>query len=193
MEDIETTLHNSSLSEKYLELSDRYKFKSAIDDYKDSLKSIMKNTDDEDSLNKEFIIDSLSSIRGFLSIIDNNIKDTLYGKGIKMTTQEKCAWKETSENNRFKLSLSNGDVEIYHFQPTQFDLMNVEYYEVSLFDKAHVRYATYKDSNLQGGRFVIFKSLYQSVRELLEKIRRRKMALLYNELSDFDGENSNKK
>lgn len=81
MEDIETTLHNSSLSDKYLELNERYKFKSAIDDYKDSLKSIMKNADDEDSLNKEFIIDSLSSIRGFLSIIDNNIKDTLYGKG----------------------------------------------------------------------------------------------------------------
>lgn len=117
---------------------------------------------------------------------------TLCEKLIIMTTQEKCAWKETSENNRFKLSLSNGDVEIYHFRPTQFDLMNVEYYELSLFDKAHIRYATYKDSNLQGSQFVIFKSLYQSVRELLEKIRRRKIALLYNELSDSEGENSDK-
>lgn len=81
MEDIETTLHNSSLSEKYLDLNQRYKFKEAIDNFQDSLRSVMKNSQDEKNLNIEFIIDSLSSIRGFLSIIDNNLKDSLYGKG----------------------------------------------------------------------------------------------------------------
>lgn len=81
MEDIETTLHNNSLSEKYLSYSQQGQFKNAMDDYKDSLKSVMKNTNDEGNLNKEFILDSLLAIRGFLSIIDNKIKDTLYGKG----------------------------------------------------------------------------------------------------------------
>lgn len=81
MEDIETTLHNSSLSEKYLDVNQRYRFKEAIDNYQDSLRSVMKNTKDEQNLNIDYIIDSLSTIRGFLSIIDNNIKDSLYGKG----------------------------------------------------------------------------------------------------------------
>lgn len=81
MEDIETTLHNTSLSDKYLDINQRYKFKEAIDNYQDSLRSVMKNTQDEKNLNIEFIIDSLSSIRGFLSIMDNNLKDSLYGKG----------------------------------------------------------------------------------------------------------------
>ena len=81
MEDIETTLHNSSLVDKYLEINQRYKFKEAIDNFQDSLRSVMKNTEDEQNLNIDFIIDSLSSIRGFLSIIDNNIKNSLYGKG----------------------------------------------------------------------------------------------------------------
>lgn len=81
MEDIETTLHNTSLSDKYLDINQRYKFKEAIYNYQDSLRSVMKNTQDEKNLNIEFIIDSLSSIRGFLSIMDNNLKDSLYGKG----------------------------------------------------------------------------------------------------------------
>lgn len=81
MEDIETTLHNSSLSEKYLSLNQQYKFKEAIGNYQDSLRSVMKNTNEEGNLNIDYIIDSLSAIRGFLSIIDNNIKDSLYGKG----------------------------------------------------------------------------------------------------------------
>lgn len=81
MEDIETTLHNSSLSEKYLSLNQQNKFKEAIGNYQDSLRSVMKNTNEEGNLNIDYIIDSLSGIRGFLSIIDNNIKDSLYGKG----------------------------------------------------------------------------------------------------------------
>lgn len=79
MEDIETTLHNSSLSEKYLTKIQQMQFKEAIDDYKDSLRSIMKNPKNE-NLNIDFIIDSLSAIREFLSIIDNNLKASLYGK-----------------------------------------------------------------------------------------------------------------
>lgn len=80
MEDIETTLHNSSLSENYLTNSQKSQFKDAIDDYKDSLRSVMKNSKDKKNLNSDFIIDSLSVIRGYLSIIDNNLKISLYGK-----------------------------------------------------------------------------------------------------------------
>ena len=80
MEDIETTLHNSSLSEQYLTKIQQMQFKDAIDDYKDSLRSIMKNPQNEKNLNIDFIIDSLSAIREFLSIIDNNLKASLYGK-----------------------------------------------------------------------------------------------------------------
>lgn len=80
MEDIETTLHNSSLSEKYLTINQQSQFKDAIDDYKDSLRSVMKNSKNKKNLNSDFIIDSLSAIRGFLSIIDNNLKISLYGK-----------------------------------------------------------------------------------------------------------------
>lgn len=81
MEDIETTLHNTSLSEKYLDYNQQRLFKEAIGNYQDSLRSVMKNNKDENNLNIEFIIDSLSSIRGFLSIMDNKLKDSLYGKG----------------------------------------------------------------------------------------------------------------
>lgn len=80
MEDIETTLHNSSLSENYLTKYQQSQFMDAIDDYKDSLRSLMKNSKDKKNLNSDFIIDSLSAIRGFLSIIDNNLKISLYGK-----------------------------------------------------------------------------------------------------------------
>ena len=80
MEDIESTLHNSSLSEKYLTNYQQSQFNDAIADYKDSLRSVMKNSKDKKNLNSDFIIDSLSAIRGFLSIIDNNLKISLYGK-----------------------------------------------------------------------------------------------------------------
>lgn len=80
MEDIETTLHNSSLSENYLTNYQQSQFKDAIDDYKDSLRSLMKNSKNKKNLKNDFIIDSLSAIRSFLSIIDNNLKSSLYGK-----------------------------------------------------------------------------------------------------------------
>lgn len=54
MEDLEATLHNRSLSEKYLNLNQRYQFKNAIDNYQDSLRSVMKNTNDEKNLNIDF-------------------------------------------------------------------------------------------------------------------------------------------
>lgn len=80
MEDIETTLHNSTLSKDYLTDCQHSQFKEAIDDFKDSLRSVMKNSKDKNKINSDFIIDSLSAIRGFLSIIDNNLKSSLYGK-----------------------------------------------------------------------------------------------------------------
>lgn len=81
MEDIESTLHNSSLSEDFLNNCQQSKFKVAIEDYKDSLRSVMKNSKDKKNLNIDFIIDSLSAVREYLSIIDNNLKNSLYGKG----------------------------------------------------------------------------------------------------------------
>lgn len=80
MEDIETTLHNNSLAEKYLDNNQQAQFKEAISNYRDSLRSVVKYSKDDHNLNIDFILDSLCSIRGYLSIIDNNIKSTLYGK-----------------------------------------------------------------------------------------------------------------
>lgn len=79
MEDIESTLHNYSLSEKYLDDGQLYKFKEAISNYKDSLRSVIKNTNG-DNIEKEFILDSLTAIREYISIIDNSIKVSLYGE-----------------------------------------------------------------------------------------------------------------
>lgn len=81
MEDIETTLNNNALADRYLDINNRIKFKNALEDYKDSLKSIIKNCDDESKLNKDFVLETLSSIKSYLSIIDNTLKNTLYGKG----------------------------------------------------------------------------------------------------------------
>lgn len=111
---------------------------------------------------------------------------TLCKKLTEKTAQERCAWKETSERNRFKLSLKNGAVEIYHFIPSELDVLNREYYEVSLFDQAQVRYATYKGIETQSDSFKAFKSLFQSIRAFLERIRRRKIALLYEEINESD-------
>jgi len=79
MEDIESTLHNYSLLEKYLDESQLYRFNEAINNYKDSLRSVIKNTNG-DNIEKEFILDSLTAIREYLSIIDNSIKVSLYGE-----------------------------------------------------------------------------------------------------------------
>ena len=79
MEDIESTLHNYSLSEKYLDESQLFRFREAIQNYKDSLRGVIKNTNG-DNIEREFILDSLTAIREFLSIIDNKIKVSLYGE-----------------------------------------------------------------------------------------------------------------
>lgn len=109
---------------------------------------------------------------------------TLCEKLIEMTNQEKCSWKETSEKSRFKLSLTNGSVEIYHFAPSVMDFKSIEYYDVSLYDGQGIRYATYRATKSENDDFMIFKSLYSSVRILLERFRRRKIALLFDELEN---------
>lgn len=111
---------------------------------------------------------------------------TLCKKLNELTKQEKCAWRETSENNRFKLSLNNGTVEIFHFSPEPLNILEHEYYEVSLLDKTQYRYATYKGDYTDSEEYKIFRALYQEVRNLLEKRRRRKMALLFDELEASD-------
>ena len=111
---------------------------------------------------------------------------TLCKKLTERTAQEECSWKETSERSRYKLSMKNGAVEIYHFVPSELDVLNREYYEVSLFDQAQMRYATYKGVDTQSDSFKTFKSLYQSVWTFLEKKRRRKIALLFDELESSE-------
>lgn len=107
---------------------------------------------------------------------------TLCKKLTELTNQEKCGWRETSENNRYKLSLKNGSIEIHHFNPGEIDFMNSEYYDVSLFDSKAERYATYKAISTDEDRYKVFCNLYTAVLKLLEKLRRRKMALLLEEL-----------
>lgn len=111
---------------------------------------------------------------------------TLCKKLDEMTKQEKCAWKDTSENNRYKLSLKNGTVEIYHYSPNPMEFLEHEYYEVSLLDNTQYRYATYKGESVDSEAYKIFSALYKEVRNLLEKRRRRKMALLFDELEASD-------
>lgn len=113
---------------------------------------------------------------------------TLCSRLIELTKQEKCVWKDTSENCRYKLGLKNGTIEIYHFIPDAYNFMEHEFYEVSLFDRGQFRYATYKDESSKGEMFKIFSTLYNEVRELLEKKRRRKIALLFDELEDSDNQ-----
>lgn len=109
---------------------------------------------------------------------------TLCKRLIELTKEEKCAWKETSETNRYKLSLKNGAVEIYHFIPPQFDIMNKSYFEVSLYDKGQYRYATYKGTSEAEEYNKTFRELYVLVLKFMETIRRRKIAQLYEELDE---------
>ena len=111
---------------------------------------------------------------------------TLCKKLNEMTKQEKCAWKDTSENNRYKLSLKNGTIEIYHYSPNSMEFLEHEYYEVSLLDNTQYRYATYKGVSVVDETYKVFSALYKEVRKLLEKRRRRKIALLYDELEATD-------
>lgn len=114
---------------------------------------------------------------------------TLCKRLIELTKQEKCVWKDTSENCRYKLNLKNGTIEIYHFIPDKINFMEHDYYEVSLFDNSQFRYATYKDESSFGEMYKIFSTLYNEVRELLEKRRRRKIALLFDELDTSEDKN----
>ncbi len=100
----------------------------------------------------------------------------------ELTKQEKCLWKETSENNRFKLILKNGTIDIYHFIPDSMDILKLEYYEISLSDKSGFRYATYKGISGDSEGFKTFRALFNEIKELLERNRRRKIAVLFNEL-----------
>ena len=108
---------------------------------------------------------------------------TLCKRLIELTKQEKCVWKDTSENCRYKLNLKNGTIEIYHFTPEPLHFMEHDYYEVSLFDNSQF---PYKDESSIGEMYKIFGTLYNEVRELLEKRRRRKIAILFDELGNSE-------
>ncbi len=112
---------------------------------------------------------------------------TLCNKLTEMTAQEKCDWKLTSEKSRFKLALKNGTVEISKYVPNPFDFLNSKkmIYSVSLFDRNQVRYATYESDNTEEKIFNCFKELYSTICVVLERKKKRKIALLFNELTDM--------
>ena len=112
---------------------------------------------------------------------------TLCKRITELTNLEKCSWRETSENNRYKLSLQNGSIEILHFHPG-IDFMKTEYYDVALFDDKGERYATYRANSSDEDSFKVFFRLYTAVKNYLEKIRRRKMALIFEELENTEEE-----
>lgn len=101
----------------------------------------------------------------------------------ELTKQEKCSWRETSENNRFKLTLKNGTIEIHHFAPVPMDFLEPEYYEVSLSDKSGIRYATYRSVSSDNEGFKTFRALFKEIKDLLERNKRRKIAILFDELN----------
>lgn len=117
---------------------------------------------------------------------------TLCNKLNEMTEQEKCAWKQTSEKNRFKLDMTNGAVEISKIVPDPLDFMKMNRitYIVSLYDDNQIRYATYESDVIQDELYKCLRELYSTIIEVLEKGRRRKMALLFEELTDDSNNNS---
>ena len=112
-----------------------------------------------------------------------------------MTEQEKCAWKQTSEKNRFKLGMKNGAIEISKIVPDPLDFMkmNNTTYSVSLFDKNQIRYATYESDDIKNDLYKCLKEMYSTIIAVLEKGRRRKIALLFDELTDGSMGNSDGK
>ena len=120
---------------------------------------------------------------------------TLSKKLTEMTEQEKCAWKQTSEKNRFKLGMKNGAIEICKIVPDPLDLMKMKRitYSVSLFDKNQIRYATYESDDIQDDLYKCLRELYSTIIDVLEKGRRRKIALLFDELTDASTDDGDEK
>ena len=120
---------------------------------------------------------------------------TLCNKLTEMTEQEKCTWKQTSEKNRFKLDLTNGAVEISKNVPDPLDFMKLKRvtYTVSLYDANLVRYATYESDVIQDDLYQCLSELYSTIIDVLEKGRRRKIALLFDELTDASTDEDDEK
>ena len=104
----------------------------------------------------------------------------------ELTLQEKCDWKETSERNRYKLKMKTGAVEIFHYEPNQFDIINLPRYEMSFFDSSQYRFASYESTNSHSEQYKIFESLYSTVVSFLEKIKQRKIAIMLDELESSE-------
>ena len=78
--------------------------------------------------------------------------------------------------------MTNGSIEISHYNSGPLDVFDPEHYDVSLFDTLGERYATYMSVSKEEEEFRVFCKLFKAVNDYLERIRRRKMALIYNEL-----------
>ena len=104
----------------------------------------------------------------------------------ELTLQERCDWKETSEKSRYKLKMKTGSVEIFHYEPNQFDLINLPRYEISFYDSGQYRFASYESTNRDSEEYKVFSRLYSTVVNFLEKMKKRKIALLLDEIESSE-------
>lgn len=103
---------------------------------------------------------------------------TLCKKITELTNMEKCSWKETSENCRYKLKLKSGSIEVWRGSDVFHDS-----YGVSLYDEYGERYATYEALELVPDiHFETYRALYNSIIDYFDVVKRRKMAKLLDEL-----------
>lgn len=111
-------------------------------------------------------------------------------KLIELTKEEKCDWRETSETDRYRLNLPSGSVEIKKETPSEFDFLGKTHYTMYLYDSKRNMFATYDEANSLTDRFKKFSSLYYEIFSMLEKKRRRKISVLFDDLMSPTGEKS---
>ena len=108
---------------------------------------------------------------------------TLCKKLTEKTAQEMCAWKETSLISLLRFTASTAPLTISDGALSPPIASRATIVNSLIRNPFH---ATYKSIETQSDYFKAFKSLYQSIRAFLERIRRRKIALLYEEINESD-------
>lgn len=109
-------------------------------------------------------------------------------KLIDLTKEEKCNWRETSENNRYRLDLPSGSVEVKAEFPSEFDFLNKTHYAMFLYDVKRNMFASYDEIDSSSERFKSFSELFHSIIWMLERKRRRKISVLFDDLVSSTGE-----